>query len=41
LYADDLTSTGYARRHVELSKQLLGLAPPEAERPKTRQINAF
>jgi glycosyltransferase involved in cell wall biosynthesis len=41
LYEDELTSTGYARRHVELSQQLLGLAPSEAERSKTRQIKAF
>jgi glycosyltransferase involved in cell wall biosynthesis len=30
---DDLTSTGYARRHVELSRQLLGLPARGASRP--------
>jgi glycosyltransferase involved in cell wall biosynthesis len=39
---DELTSTGYARRHVELSRQLLGLAPQPVEPPKARQnINVF
>jgi glycosyltransferase involved in cell wall biosynthesis len=42
LYDDELTSAGYARRHVELSRQLLDLATQTAEQPKTRQdINAF
>jgi glycosyltransferase involved in cell wall biosynthesis len=42
LHDDELTSTGYARRHVELSRQLLGLATPTTVRPKTRQdIRAF
>jgi len=39
---DELTSTGYARRHVELSRQLLDLAPQPVEPPKARQgINVF
>ena len=42
LHDDELTSTGYARRHVELSRQLLDLAPQPVEPPKARQgINVF
>ena len=38
LHDDELTSTGYARRHVELSQQVLGLASQTAER--RQDINA-
>ena len=41
LYEDELTSTGYARRHVELSRQLLRLAPQMAEPPKARENIRF
>ena len=42
LHDDELTSKAYARRHVELSRQLLGLAPPEMEQAKAWQdISVF
>lgn len=42
LHDDELTSTGYARRHVELSRQLLGHTPQVAARPKAwHDINAL
>ena len=41
LYDDELTSKGYARRHVELSRQLLGLAPRLSPPTRASVIRAF